>query len=98
MCISQNSFNAQGAILVCRLLGLPTKCKLTNLLVFIILGFLSQLDPRRLATSSREDVPVILGDVWRSGNEQSLIECSQAGYSVYPDCPTVAVTNCESLF
>ena len=67
-------------------------------LMFISLSLQSPLDPRRVASPTPEDVPVILGDVQCSGTEQSLIECSRAGYSVYPDCPTVAAANCESLF
>ena len=83
-------------MLVCKLLGLPTKCKFGNL-IFVSLSFLSPLDPRRVGTATLEDVPVILGDVLCSGTEQSLIECSRAGYIVYPDCPTVAMTNCEGV-
>ena len=41
------------------------------------------------------DAPVVLNDVMCTGNEESILNCTETGYGVFDDCMSVAVAQCE---
>ena len=44
------------------------------------------------------DAPVVLNDVMCTGNEESILNCTETGYGVFDDCMLVAVAQCEGEF
>ena len=44
------------------------------------------------------DAPVVLNDVMCTGNEESILSCTETGYGVFDDCMSVAVAQCEGEF
>ena len=44
------------------------------------------------------DAPVVLNDVMCTGNEESILSCTETGYGVFDDCMSVAVAQCEGKF
>ena len=44
------------------------------------------------------DAPVVLNDVMCTGNEESILNCTETGYGVFDDCMSVAVAQCEGEF
>ena len=41
------------------------------------------------------DAPVFLNDVMCTGNEESILNCTETGYGAFDDCMSVAVAQCE---
>ena len=44
------------------------------------------------------DAPVVLNDVMCTGNEESILNCTETGYGIFDDCTIVAVAQCEGEF